>query len=885
LNTNRKLRWAIAAVLGASAAGTNLVFAADATEADTSGIQEIVVTAQRRNESIQDVPITIQALTTEQLAQLNVATFDDLLKYTPNVTYASNGPGAGQIYMRGLAATNAGNQSAATTAPFPNVAVYLDDQSMQFPGRNVDVYMADMERVEVLEGPQGTLFGGGAEAGAIRYITNKPKLDVTEGNVNVTYGTTAGGDPNASGVATLNLPIVPGVLAVRATVFDDRRGGYINNVPGTFTLPAAAGATLVGNPTINNNSLVADATNPVTYTGFRLGALWQINENWNLLVTQSYQNMEADGYFADYPISSNGQTLGSDEITAFQPAYDKDHFENTAWTVNGKIDDFKLVYTGSYLDRHIQQQQDYTNYLKTGGGLYYACTGGALNSGNLGANTTTKTYPSSQALTCYTPNGSWNDTVENTHQSHEIRVSTPDDKDVRGIIGLYYEKFVIDDQMNFNYLDIPQCTTTNYSIAVGGGPACVSAVGPVPGTPAVDPGLRSSNTAFGEDAQRGYSQFAFFGSADYDIIPKVLTISGGTRHYDYSEFETGSEFYTSTGCVDVPNGGCTGSPINKRISYSGWRSRGNLSWHVTPDILVYYTWSQGFRPGAFNRTEGGVADYLATANAAGSKEPQFEKPSGYGPDKLINNEIGLKSEWLDHRLQVNISGYIMDWKDVQLSFFNPVALGNTTFGVNGPDYKIKGVELQAVARITDGLSVQGSSSWNSANQTSSPCLISNYVGDGTAANPASPTLGQCISSVKGAPFENPFGALDTRPAYSPPLQFNLRARYDWTWLDYKSFAWVGASHTAHMYNEPATYQSGNAPNEAIPTTTLLRYDMPAYTTYDAAIAVAKDNWNVQISGSNLTNSDASTFTSSAQFIKSEVPLRPRVLTLGFGYKF
>jgi len=860
LNTNRKLGLAIAAVLGASAAGSPIVFAADATDADSSGIQEIVVTAQRRNESIQDVPITIQALTTEQLTQLNVSTFGDLLKYTPNVTYASNGPGAGQIYMRGLAATNAGNQSAATTAPFPNVAVYLDDQSMQFPGRNVDVYMADMERVEVLEGPQGTLFGGGAEAGAIRYITNKPKLNVTEGNVNVTYGTTAGGDPNSSAVATLNLPVIDGVLAVRATIFDDRRGGYINNVPGTFTLPVPNG------PSINNNSLVANATNPVTYTGFRLGALWQITDDWNLLVTQSYQNMQADGYFADYPISSNGQTLGSDQITAFQPAYDKDRYENTAWTVNGKIDDFKLVYTGSYLDRHIQQQQDYTNYLKTGGGLYYACTGGGIGIGS-----------AAKPLSCYTPNGSWNDTVENTHQSHEIRVSTPDDKDVRGILGAYYEKFVIDDQMNFNYLDDPQCTTANLSTALAGGPDCVSAVGPVPGTPAVDPGLRSSNTAFGEDAQRGYSQIAFFGSADYDIIPKVLTITAGTRHYDYSEFETGSEFYTSSGCVDVPNGGCTGTGINKHISYSGWRSRASLTWHVTPDILAYYTWSQGFRPGAFNRTEGGVADYLAVANAAGSKEPQFEKPSGYSPDTLINNEIGLKSEWLDHRLQVNISGYIMDWKSVQLSFFNPVALGNTTFGVNGPDYKIKGVELQAVARITDGLSVQGSSSWNSANQTTSPCLISNIA--------SSPTFGQCISSVKGAPFENPFGALDTRPAYSPPLQFNLRARYDWTWLDYKSFAWVGASHTAHMYNEPATYQSGNAPGEAIPTTTLLRYDMPGYTTYDAAIAVAKDNWNVQISGSNLTNSDASTFTSSAQFIKSEVPLRPRVLTLGFGYKF
>jgi hypothetical protein len=191
------------------------------------------------------------------------------------------------------------------------------------------------------------------------------------------------------------------------------------------------------------------------------------------------------------------------------------------------------------------------------------------------------------------------------------------------------------------------------------------------------------------------------------------------------------------------------------------------------------------------------------------------------------------------------------------------------------------VELQAVARITDGPSVQGSSSWNSANQTTSPCLVSNIAG--------SPSFGKCITQVNGTPFLNPFGALDTRPAYSPPFQFNLRARYDWTWLDYKSFAWVGASHTGHMSNEPATYQSGyqTTPyNEVLqPNTTLLRYDMPGYTTYDAAIAVAKDNWNVQISGSNLTNSDASTFTSSAQFIKSEVPLRPRVLTLGFGYKF
>jgi outer membrane receptor protein involved in Fe transport len=154
---------------------------------------------------------------------------------------------------------------------------------------------------------------------------------------------------------------------------------------------------------------------------------------------------------------------------------------------------------------------------------------------------------------------------------------------------------------------------------------------------------------------------------------------------------------------------------------------------------------------------------------------------------------------------------------------------------------------------------------------------------------SSPTFGQCISQVKGIAFENPFGALDTRPAFSPPLEFNIRARYDWAFNEYKTFYSVGASHIAHMYNEPATYQSGSetSPQNEVaqPTTTLLRYDQPGYTTYDAQIGVAKDNWTAEIIGNNLTNSAASTFTTSAQFIKEEVPLRPRVLTLQFGYKF
>ena len=889
MHSYSKLSYAIAVILSGSAMSAAQAATATATDAsDSEGIQEITVTAQRRTESIQDVPITIQALGGDALKQLNVQTFDDLIKYTPNVTFSGNGPGTGNIFIRGLSSGGSGNQSQSTTAPFPNVAVYLDDESLQFPARNADVYLVDMERVEILEGPQGTLFGGGAQAGAVRYITNKPKLDVTEGDANASYGITAHGDPNSAVNATINLPLIPEHLAIRATVYTDSRGGYIDNVPGTLTQTVA---TATPTPVTNNNALVADNTNPVTYKGLRLSGLYQINDNWNVLLMQSYQNMDAEGYFNEYPVASDGQALAPYKITAFSPAYDHDKYEATAWTLNGKVDDWKMVYTGSYMIRHIEQQADYSNYLLSGGGgggggQYYDCTGGAFALGK-----------ATKPTTCYAPVGSWRDTVQNEHQSHELRVSSPEDYQIfgvglRGIAGLYWEEFQIQDQMNFNYLAIPQCTPDALATALGGGADCVAATGPIPGSPAVDPGTRSSTTAFGEDAQRGYIQRAFFASADIDIIPKVLTFTAGTRLFHYSEFETGSEFYTSSSSVDKPNGTApNGFGINLHKTESGSRSRGNLTWHITPDTMVYYTYSQGFRPGGFNRTSSadGIPTLSGVANYIAGEKPtkQFNKPVGYGSDNLINNEIGAKTEFFEHRLQLNASLYKMKWEGVQIPLFDPSQLGNTTFVTNGPSYEVKGVELQLTARPIEQLTINGSSSWNSTNQYTAPCLESNIV---SAGNPT--PVGKCITQVNSAPFTSPYGQLNTTPAFSPPLQFNLRARWDQPVFDYRTFVSVGASHIGSQRNEPASFPSGNLSvaeggclNNGVPNTTLCQYTMPGYTTYDAAIGVAKDQWTAQITGNNITNSAASTYTSSNQFIKTEVPLRPRVLTLTFGYKF
>jgi outer membrane receptor protein involved in Fe transport len=397
--------------------------------------------------------------------------------------------------------------------------------------------------------------------------------------------------------------------------------------------------------------------------------------------------------------------------------------------------------------------------------------------------------------------------------------------------------------------------------------------------------VRGDSTAFGEDLQRGYKQEALFASADYDLIPKVLTISGGTRWYHYTEFETGSQYGTGSGCVNVPNGQCAGGThnidaANLRASYRGFRSRGNITWHITPDAMVYYTFSQGFRPGAFNRTVSNVAPGPDLAADGKTHLPQFTKPSGYAPDSLTNHEIGWKTEFFDHRLQVNGSLYYMNWDNVQVLFFNPVALGNTTFGTNGPNYNIKGVELQLIGRVTQGLTLMGSGSYNKSKQTNSPCLVGNI--------PGTSAFGRCINQVYQSgvglvPFNNPFGAQGGTPAFSPTTQFNVRARYDASFGDYNAFAMFGANYTGKMFNQTDTAVNGDL--VAIPTTTLLRYEQPAYTTYDASLGVTKDTWTAELFGTNLSNSNASVFTSSAQFIKSEVPLRPRVVGVKIAYRF
>ena len=859
MKSNPKLAYAIGAILGGGVGG--FAHGAAATDSDTSldQIQEITVTAQRRTENMQNVPITIQALTAETLSQLNVQTFDDFLKYLPNVTSTNTGPGQSSVFMRGLSTTPQGVQGSGSVGGFPSVAIYLDEQSGALPGRNLDVYAADLERIEVLEGPQGTLFGAGAESGVMRYITNKPKLDVTEGDVAAGYEVTAHGDPSTNVTGVLNLPLIEGKLAARVVLYNDSQGGYINNIPATFTRQPSdysiqyyyggvvpSGAHTV--TSINNGPYIGNGINTVTYQGIRLGLLYKINDNWDALLTQSYQDMKSNGVFYEMPHSSSvlpalQQPLPDLSVQSFQPSWNHDAFESTALTINGHVGDLKLVYTGGYLVRNVEQQQDYTGYSRGANAAYYQCMPYLHGTG----------LPASGA-SCGTPAVYWQDTVKNTHDSQEFRISTPDDWRLRAIGGVFWEEYIIHDNTDWFYKAVPSCSTAVTA-------NCLTNVGPPASADANNPSIRPDNESYFDDITRGYRQKAIFGSVDFDIIPKTLTVTLGTRYYSINTTENGYSA-SSFGCNPSEGGNgpiapCLGIYDTNETAgdynkvYSGFRSRANLSWHITEDDLLYYTWSQGFRAGGFNRGE--------SSHTVPGTAQVFTIPTQFSPDTLVNNEVGFKTQWFDKRYEINGAVYREDWTNIQVELFLPLDFSNLSFVVNGPSYRVQGAELQFIARPIHGLTLTGGASWNSSNQ-----LGVVYLND---------TTGQPITSVRA------FGDPGVPLAQSPPQQFNGRVRYDFDVGDYKAFWQVGGVHNAHSLSSIASSTT------AFPDQPGYAYNQPGWTEYDASAGFGKDAWMVHFYGSNLTDNRSDLYENPNQFVDAKTISRPRTLGVRFTYKF
>jgi outer membrane receptor protein involved in Fe transport len=195
---------------------------------------EIIITATKREENLQNVPISVQVLGTRRLDQLNISNFEQFTKQLPAVSFLEYQPGQTTVYMRGISSSGGSNSEGNHSGPLPQVGFYLDEQPITTIGGTLDVHIYDIARIENLSGPQGTLYGASSEAGTIRIITNKPELGKTYGRIDGELNKVDHGAIGGKAEGMINLPIAR-TIAFRASAFYERDAGFIDNIHGSRT--------------------------------------------------------------------------------------------------------------------------------------------------------------------------------------------------------------------------------------------------------------------------------------------------------------------------------------------------------------------------------------------------------------------------------------------------------------------------------------------------------------------------------------------------------------------------------------------------------------------------------------------------------------------------
>ena len=620
--------------------------------ASTGTLEEVVVSAQKRTENLQDVPLSIQALGTAKLEELHIDNFDDYVKFLPSVAYQSAGPGFARVYMRGVASGDNGNHSG----PLPSVGTYLDEQPITTIQGALDVHVYDIARVESLAGPQGTLYGASSQAGTIRIITNKPDASAFKAGYDLEGNyMSGGGDGGYVAEGFANIPLSPST-AIRLVGWAEHKAGYIDNVPGTLTYaaiedgsgPAEAGR---GPICIANTNTAGCVTTPghakknyndVDTYGGRAALKVDLNDTWTVTPTIMAQSTETNGIFGFNP------AIGDLKVSHFYPESSKDSWAQAALTVEGKIGNFDLVYAGSYLKRHDVTESDYTDYSSFYDyyGSYFFDNAGALIN------------PSQHIA--------GRDVY--TKQSHEIRVSSPTDLRFRAVAGLFFQR----QTHNIEQVYLVDGLATSASVT---------------GWP---------DTWWLTKQMRIDRDYAFFTELTYDLTEK-LSVTGGIRFFKaknslagFYGFGKTNGFTNSTGEKAIPcttgEGVLAGAPcqnLDKEVEEDGNTPRINFTYKFTPDAMVYATYSEGFRPGGVNRR--------------GTFKP-------YKSDFLKNYEIGWKTSWAGNRLRFNGAIFQEDWDDFQFSYLGENAL---TQVVNAGGARIKGIEADINWAATNSLTLSG----------------------------------------------------------------------------------------------------------------------------------------------------------------------------------
>ncbi|NNC76847.1 MAG: TonB-dependent receptor [Woeseiaceae bacterium] len=863
-------------------------------------IEEITVTATKRAESMQDIPLAVQAMGSQQLEEQNIQSFADYVMMLPNVSAGGRGPGQNEIYIRGAAVDAINITVAESQGSAPNVALYVDEQPVTSGGRNLDIYVTDMERIEVLPGPQGTLYGASSMAGTVRLITNKPVLDEFQASFNGSWSMTAHGEDSNSLEAMINIPVIDGKLAFRAALYNDNQGGYIDNVEGTFvadnainptfpgdtvfypegtvfangTVVGVGGVTVPVSKTVaTNTALVEDDFNDASYNGIRLGGKYIINDEWDLLVQHTFQSLRTEGVF-DYD-----KAKGDLKVSRFVQDRLDDEFNQTAWTLHGRLADLDVVYTGAFLDREVDANIDYTGYTNIGAFISgYQCeylVGGFYNGVGYVATTVYSYDPTiggdPGVIECGTPANAAGISNEMTRWTHEFRVATDWDSPLSLQGGIFYEDFEILHIGNFNY---------QAPIDAGFAPIDITTNSTFDNSAANARGLTNAATQFRNDNTRTEEQVALFGEVKWNFTDN-LGAAVGFRYYD---LEYGYKGYGAWRYGNRPLFVDDADPNNDiRPTRTGGREyetnfaqlqpikvddtivKFTLSWTPGGSSLFYATWSEGYRPPGFNRAaarEGGLYDpganntrddgtncgaEVAINSNPSTGFPGYCLPYVFESDTLENLEFGWKTTLFDGLVQFNGSIYRIDWENIQVSQFDSQNISILTIVDNGGNAEITGLEADMIWAATDNLTISAAASFNNTE------LV--FV------DPA---------------FDIVVADAGTELPLTPDVQFSARGRYNWE----QDNGWLGYGQLGFKY-------AGESINSLVDTPSEPNTKQDSYTVVNGALGYHNptNGWGAELFIQNLTDERAELHINRQDFFERITTNRPRTIGLRFSYDF
>ncbi|KUR70932.1 TonB-dependent receptor [Novosphingobium fuchskuhlense] len=848
------------------------------------GFDEIIVTATRKSENVQKVPIAIQALSSDFLAQRQVKGLQDYAALLPSVSFAGIGPGRNEVYFRGIVPAG---------GAYASVGYYLDE--IPITGQQVpDIQVYDMERLEAISGPQGTLFGAGSLAGVLRFITNKPKIGAFEFGAESEVNKFGKGGVGGTIKSYINIP-VSDRFAIRAMAYYRKEGGYIDNIDnkGQF-ISGTSDNPLVPDPrpsvlnlgdnnpatsyTLTNTAIAKKDYNPVYEYGGRLSMLWDVADGWEVTPSVTAQRQISYGYFG------YDTRVGDLQVHDYDLTRNDDKWAQASLTVHGHIGDFDLVSATGYYYRDRKINNDYTYYTVTydsfGAGyenyLQFFDKAGCSGSGD-----------SLKCTKLLNPNQYYHTDISNRKFTQEIRLTTPKSWPFDVTVGGFYQR----QKNEFNdYYAIRGLDQIVGYTESGGGDANPAGFG--------IPTSQGGTMILGSPAVRGdgyylqeydqlYHDTAAFAEAHYNITP-TIKITGGIRYF-WTDFATAGfqgvgasaavapSVFLPTGAIGCPlpltgprlqcrNTNALDPESIGRYSEKGETHKVVVDWQLADKKLLYFNYSTGFRPGGYNRP----LRLRATAT-----QPQVVVAApAYQAETLTNFEIGFKGTF-NNVFRLNAAIYLEKWNNIQYGLVVAGAQGAGYTG-NAGKAQVKGIEYDAELKLGK-VTIASSGAYNDGKLKGNFC---NFVADRDTkviSQLATCKAGEFIPGNLGTP--QVAAADGTRLPRQPKFKGTTTIRYDTDFGPLKGYL-----QGAALYQTSATQDLNEFNNKLLGNT-------PGFVSFDFGAGVRKDNWTADIFIQNafdrrgqLTRNTFCAIQVCAGSSRT-FPIRPQFFGLKLGYRY